>query len=219
MGSPKDGFLDALCEALRNRRRNRSKEWSKERQRERSIARTLCGPLWPTAFQVEGVSADDAKVPVHSKREIESAERTERTARAERIMSLTTQLLEALPRGTLGDLIHGWSSVMEARGALTRLTQDAAVVVSRSRKRARRPVGPRPDKNRQILSQWVALQMLHAGVQPSKAKTGTFARVLCVVQTAAGYQNRTLDNVERDVRYALNSPVVKQRLIATQPPP
>lgn len=199
MAQPADAFFDDLCKALRTRGNPVS-------QRERSIALSLQPVLWEAAELIRAFPLRGYELTI----EASNAARAE-AERADEIAQLATKLLKRLPKEwRVGDVLAGWSSsILEAQPVLARIVQDANVTAAGARRRAKRQAGRRPNWNREDLSEWVALNLFEAGVRPTTTKTGPFARVLAVVQRAAGLGDR---NVERDVRNALKNEWVVRHL-------
>ena len=101
---------------------------------------------------------------------------------------------------------NGWATATRIRRPLAQLAQEADEWASKARQVGRRPRGPKRSKARDRLSVWVAIQLAQAGVLPTAAKRGTFARVLAAVHVIAGFPERSLEQMERDVRRALKHP-------------
>jgi hypothetical protein len=105
-----------------------------------------------------------------------------------------------------------WAAERDIRQALQRLAREAADWASRAGEVARLPRGRRRSKTRDRLSAWVAIQLARVGIRPTAAKGGTFARVLAITQATGGFSERSLEQMERDIRRALMYPSVSEEI-------
>lgn len=108
------------------------------------------------------------------------------------------------------------SMMHQVRRSLEQLVQKADewasnAHASKAHNERKRP-GPQRSRTRDKLSAWVADTLAAAGVWPTTAKKGTFTTVLAVVQTIAGFPERSPEQLERDARLALKYPTVVDRL-------
>ena len=219
-----DGFLDYLHDVLRRD----SKVVKDGRKNYRALADALSPILRSGAQSVrERRSAYDRDVWRETARgQAEQADALARHAR--RMLKLLHRVYpvmrEAVANGflphetpaqppalsELSDFMkwgnNGWATAIRIRRPLERLAQEADEWASKATREGRRPRGPQRSKARDRLSVWVAIQLAQAGVLPTTAKRGTFARVLAGVHVVAGFPERSLERMERDVRRALQHP-------------
>lgn len=196
--TPEDNFFDALICALR---------------RDRRLAQKVYQPLWAAVLEFRNNPTDE-----------NAGVRASETARNNReraatVASRARDLDRSLPRinGTIGE-IATWGAISLLTARMRPLLKELAVHADQMANRAepRRPRGRRQNFDRICLSEWVAIQLIKAGVMPTATKAGRFAHVLAIVQHFAGFPNRDgligVNNVERDVRRALASASVKKYL-------
>lgn len=213
-------FLDELIEALRQpqskytSRSTRKRSESRERDLE-SRARDLAQRLLPTLTDAVNRFREN---PCESTEWI-ACKRNEARAElkhAKRIRRLARPLLEELEPlridGTIGEVLtvdtSHWSIgdrliVRDAFLALERIIEITEQVADRERRLATSPPGRRANVDRETLTEWVVLMLAREGVRQIRAKTGIYARVVRVVQAAAGYGDRDVEDMERDLRKAL----------------
>ena len=185
-------------------------------RRNRVLAQVLCPVLWDAT----AVGTSDDRSDLDRWHELARGRAEKLDAIAQHARRLLREL-EILPQNRYGDFFDGdgWSKVVEARRALEQLTGWAIASSVKARSDARRPRGRRANRTRIRLSEWVALNLTLAGVRPTKAKTGIFARVLRVTLVGAGFPERTPESVEQDVRRALTNPDVADHIARTLNPP
>ena len=94
-----------------------------------------------------------------------------------------------------------WVAADKARSALEQLQREAADWASRARVDARRPSHRPSPEMRRLFAGWIGFLLVKGGVTLSKARTGTYARVLAVAYRAAGIELR---DVSRDIRVVVD---------------
>jgi hypothetical protein len=200
---------------------------------DRALTRTVSPILWKGAQQVRrmDMSVDDRRRDAAA---AEAAAATRIATHARALLTLLERLDPAIRtafvRGDLPRTLEGWErfrpraassqdwsdwgwdACVHAREWLPVMIRESDQWASATRVRAKRSRGPRFNPSRIFLSEWVAIQLARAGVRPTKAKNGVFARVLAVAQAAAGFRRRTAPNLERDVRRALSTTSVVERI-------
>jgi hypothetical protein len=225
-----DAFLNDLVGVLR-----RDRGLAKSGQTNcRNLAQRLASILWNGAVSARN-RREEYDLEVWRETARSQADRADALARQAR--QLLNSLRRAdpvirgavdrgfLPRGpaqgpppsNLAELMSwgtGWSAAVQVRRPLEQLAREAAEWASKAHQEGKRPRGPQRSRTRDRLSAWVAVQLAHAGVRPTSAKRGTFARVLPAVQIVAGFPERALEQMERDVRRALKHPTVVDYLSA-----
>ena len=96
-----------------------------------------------------------------------------------------------------------WPTAVRIRPLLPQLKREADEWAKRAKRVAAFSPGRPADKVRLGLSGFVGFHLASEGVHLTKTKDGTFARVLAVVQYAAGFRRDQFADVERDVLFAI----------------
>lgn len=117
---------------------------------------------------------------------------------------------EMVSLGSLGTASLTWRAATNVRDALRPLIEEATAWEFEIKSGQRR--GRKTDIARVRLGEYVAFQLHSVGIDLTKSKNGVFARVLAVVQTAAGFGARTGGDTERDVRRILGDPALLKYL-------